>query len=105
MSEGTATLEATPGESLRADQIESAVKSAGFTPRGMTAAAVGVVHARGDARVLRWGDSEVEILLRGDKAPIEGPQRVRVTGTLTVEQDGGRSHFSLVMTVDAAEPE
>ncbi len=71
----------------------------------MTATAVGTVYARGEARVLQWGDSdsEVEILLRGDKAPIEGPQRVRVTGTLTVEQAEGRSNVSFVMTVNEAE--
>lgn len=105
MSEAAATLEAARGESLRADQIESAVKSAGFTPRGMTATAVGVVYVRGEDRILRWedSDSEVEILLLGANAPDEGTQRVRVTGMLVVERDKVTHSVSFAMTVDETE--
>jgi len=105
VSRGTAKLVATRGESLRADQIESAVKSAGFTPRGMTATAVGVVRAHGEARVLQWGDSDsdVGILLLGAHAPNVGTPPVRVTGTLTVEQDKEASNVSYAMTVSETE--
>ena len=80
--------------------------SAGFTPRDMTATAVGSVLSHGEAVVLRWADSVAEILLEGGSAfdrvtvPLASSERVRLTGTLTVRRDEDAESRSLVMTVE-----
>ena len=67
--------------------------SAGFTPRDMTATAVGILLSRGEDVVLHWEDSDAEILLEGGAAfdrvavPLASGERVRVTGTLTALDD------------------
>ena len=100
VSEGTATLAATQGQSLGVADIDRAVKSAGFTPRGVTATAVGMVSKRGETHLLRWKDVEIELVDGDGSVPTEG-QRVRVTGPLTVDRDGTAA--SLAITVNAVE--
>ena len=106
MGEGTATLVGRRGEFLHAEQIESAVTSAGFTPRDMTATAVGSLSSHDEDVVLRWADSDVEILLEGGSAfdrlaqSLASAERLRVTGTLTVRRDEEAESRSLVMTVE-----
>ena len=46
-----------PGELLHVEQIGGAVTSAGFTPRDMTATAVGSLSSHDENVVLRWEDS------------------------------------------------
>ena len=79
--------------------------SAGFTPRDMTATAVGTLSRHGDDVVLHWADSDVEILLEGgdafDRVTLPSSESVRVTGTLTVLRDEEKELHSLVMTVEA----
>lgn len=95
-----------PGELLHVEQIGGAVTSAGFTPRDMTATAVGSLSSHDEKVVLRWEDSDVEILLEGGVAfdrvavPLTSAERVRVTGTLTVLRDDKAESRSLVMTVE-----
>ena len=100
VSEGTATVEATQGESLGVEQIDGAIKSAGFTPRGMTATAVGTVVKRGETSLVRWEGGEAE-LVDGDQAALAVGQEVRVTGTLTVKRNGTAT--ALVMAVDTVD--
>ena len=103
---GTATLVGRPGERLHVEQIASAVTSAGFTPRDMTATAVGTLLTRDEEVVLQWADSVAVILLEGGAAfdrvavPLASGERVRVTGTLTVRRDEKAESRSLVMTVE-----
>ena len=99
VSEGTATLKATVGKSLGVEQIDGAVKSAGFTPRGMMATAVGTVVKRGETYLVRWEGGEVELV--DDQAALADGQKVRVTGALTVDRDGTSTSF--VMTVTEVE--
>jgi len=95
-----------PGELLHVEQIGGAVTSAGFTPRDMTATAVGSLSSHDEKVVLRWEDSDVEIFLEGGvafdhvAALLASAERVRVTGTLTVLRDEKAESRSLVMTVE-----
>lgn len=98
VSEGTATLEATDEQSLGVAHIDRAVKSAGFTPRGILATAVGMVSLRGETHLLRWKDIEIELVDGDDPLPTQG-QRVRVIGPLTVNLD----RTVLAITVNVVE--
>lgn len=94
VGEGTATLTATEGRSIRADQVDRAVKSAGFTPRGMIATVVGTFASRKDGAYLLWEESEIELVDFKDAA-LEESRKLRVTGKLTVHREGPSTSLAL----------
>jgi hypothetical protein len=73
LKEGVATIVFTPENRVKIAQIWKGVRDNGFTPRGATIRAAGVIAVRGDSVVITVSGSEDTLLTRD---AVDAPGRV-----------------------------
>lgn len=109
VDEGLVRLKAKEGESIDVDRLKPAVKDAGFTPREITATAVGNVATVNERSVLQVSGADTELIL--DESPtmkelqskLDGSRRVRLTGRLEERTPEGHHAHPFSMTVEKFE--
>ncbi|GMR24601.1 MAG: hypothetical protein BMS9Abin37_3170 [Acidobacteriota bacterium] len=109
VADGVLLLEADKDEAIALDQLEPAVKKAGFTAREITATAVGSIATVDEQRVLEVSGTDTELILEENPtvnellAKLRGSKRVRVTGRLEERTPQGHHAHPFTMRVDSFE--
>ena len=110
VNDGKAALTASDGQSIGIEQLEEAVKKAGFTPRGMTITASGhagemagetVFHIIGTDVTLTFGKNEqfnqLKKLLNG------AMKTVTITGSIHKDEIKGHNGHPLILLIESYE--
>lgn len=109
VDDGLLLLEAKKDEAIALEQLEPAVKNAGFTARGITATAVGSIVTINDRPVLRVSGGDTELILEDDPtlkellAALQPSKQVRVAGRLEERTPEGHHAHPFSLTVETFE--
>lgn len=110
VKDGIATLQSKKEKSVKVENLESAVKDAGFTPREIKATVVGKLGQSNDTPIFLTDGSKVKFILKQNEqlqkllSDLKGSEKlVRIKGLLAHKTPEGHHAHPFTLTIDKFE--